>query len=167
MTGKGSGAEWFDHLGYSAEEVGRKLKDPNRFLDEIIGKIQKLDRASQTRVLDELFGGVGAEQLSKVLVYSVDEIRKMRNEEATFTDGQIEAAKKVDREFATLWRNFTVYASKPPSKASATSPRSSTAYRGPRATITSPVFGNVSLPRKPSLNAYRPAVPACREDRRR
>lgn len=112
LTGKGSAAEWFDRLGYSAEEVGRKLQDPNRFLDEIIGKLQKLDRAAQTRALDEIFGGTGAEQLAKVLGTSVEEIQRLRAEAATFSDEQIEAAKKIDREWETMWRNFTVYAKK-------------------------------------------------------
>ncbi|RUY31702.1 hypothetical protein EN978_07190 [Mesorhizobium sp. M7A.F.Ca.US.001.04.1.1] len=110
LTGKGSGAEWFTRLGYTADEVGKKLADPNRFLDEIIGKLQKLDAGSQTRALDELFGGTGAEQLAKVLGTSVEEIQRLRNEAATFTDEQIEAAKKIDREWDTMWRNFTVYA---------------------------------------------------------
>lgn len=110
LTGKGSGAEWFARLGYTADEVGKKLADPNRFLDEIIGKLQKLDAGSQTRALDELFGGTGAEQLAKMLGTSVEEIQRLRNEAATFTDEQIEAAKKIDREWDTMWRNFTVYA---------------------------------------------------------
>ncbi|TGU87718.1 phage tail tape measure protein [Mesorhizobium sp. M00.F.Ca.ET.151.01.1.1] len=109
-TGKGSGAEWFARLGYTADEVGKKLADPNRFLDEIIGKLQKLNQSEQTRALDELFGGTGAEQLAKVLGMSVEEIQRLRNEAATFTDEQIEAAKKIDREWDTMWRNFTVYA---------------------------------------------------------
>ncbi|TPM61107.1 hypothetical protein FJ959_07380 [Mesorhizobium sp. B2-2-4] len=110
LTGKGSGAEWFARLGYTADEVGKKLADPNRFLDEIIGKLQKLNAGSQTRALDELFGGTGAEQLAKVLGMSVEDIQRLRNEAATFTDEQIEAAKKIDREWDTVWRNFTVYA---------------------------------------------------------
>ncbi|MHA6646378.1 hypothetical protein ACX3P1_28200, partial [Mesorhizobium sp. A623] len=109
-TGKGSGAEWFTRLGYTAEEVGRKLQDPNRLMDELIGKIQRLDSAGQTRALDELFGGQGAENLAKVLGLSVTEIQKLRSEAATFTDEQIAAAKKIDSEFATLWRNVSVYA---------------------------------------------------------
>lgn len=109
-TGKGSGQEWFERLGYSAEEVGRKLQEPNAFLDELIGKIQQLDRAGQTRALDELFGGTGAEQLAKVLGMSVTELQKMRSEAATYTDEQIESAKKIDREFSTMWGNFAVYA---------------------------------------------------------
>jgi hypothetical protein len=109
-TGKGTAEEAFKRLGYSAVDVAQKLKDPSRFMDEIIAKLQKMDAAAQTRILDEVFGGTGAEQLAKVLGLSVAEIQKLRNEAATFTEEQIEAAKRIDREFSTMWRNFTVYA---------------------------------------------------------
>ncbi|MDQ0421116.1 muramidase (phage lysozyme)/molecular chaperone GrpE (heat shock protein) [Peteryoungia aggregata LMG 23059] len=109
-TGKGSAEEAFQRLGYSATDVAQKLKDPSRFLDEIIVKLQQMDAAAQTRILDEVFGGTGAEQIAKVLGMSVTEIQKMRSEAATFTDEQVEAAKRIDREFSTMWRNFTVYA---------------------------------------------------------
>ncbi|CUW88419.1 D-alanyl-D-alanine carboxypeptidase family protein [Rhizobium pusense] len=109
-TGKGSAEEAFQRLGYSATDVAQKLKDPSRFMDEIIGKLQTMDRAAQTRILDEVFGGTGAEEMAKVLGLSVVEIQKMRSEAATFSDEQVEAAKRIDREFSTLWRNFSVYA---------------------------------------------------------
>jgi hypothetical protein len=109
-TGKGSAQEAFQRLGYTATDVAQKLKDPSRFIDEIIGKLQQMDAAAQTRILDEVFGGTGAEQMAKALGLSVTEIQKMRSEAATFTDEQIEAAKKIDAEFSTMWRNFTVYA---------------------------------------------------------
>ncbi|RCW85442.1 phage tail tape measure protein [Phyllobacterium bourgognense] len=111
-TGKGSAEDAFKRLGYSAADVGERLRDPNRFLDEIIRKLQQLDSAGQTRVLDELFGGTGAEQLAKFLGLSVAEIQKLRNEAATFSNEQIEAAKKIDAEFETLWQNVRVYAKK-------------------------------------------------------
>lgn len=109
-TGKGSAEEAFQRLGYSATDVAQKLKDPSRFLDEIIGKLQQMDAAAQTRILDEVFGGTGAEQMAKVLGLSVAEIQKMRSEAALYTNEQKEAAKAIDREFSTMWRNFTVYA---------------------------------------------------------
>ncbi|MEP7453292.1 phage tail tape measure protein [Phyllobacterium sp. SB3] len=109
-TGKGSAADAFERLGYSATDVAEKLKDPNRFLDEIIGKLQELSNADRASALDELFGGTGAEQLAKVLGMSVTEIQKLRSEAATFSDEQIESAKRIDKEFSTMWRNFMVYA---------------------------------------------------------
>ncbi|TCM57823.1 hypothetical protein C8J36_102626 [Rhizobium sp. PP-F2F-G48] len=109
-TGKGSAEESFKRLGYSVSDVAERLKDPSRFMDEIIGKLQKLDAAAQTRILDEVFGGTGAEELAKTLGLSVGEIQRLRNEGALFTEEQIAAAKKIDSEWATMWRNFTVYA---------------------------------------------------------
>ncbi|MCV3766470.1 hypothetical protein [Rhizobium sp. TRM95796] len=108
-TGKGGGAEWFTRFGYSAEEVGRKLREPNDFLDELIGKIKQLDQAGQTRALDELFGGAG-EELAKTLGLSVEQIQKLRSEAATFSAEQIEAAKRINAEWDTMWANFTVRA---------------------------------------------------------
>lgn len=109
LTGKGGAAEAFDRLGYSAAEVAERLKDPSRFMDEIIGKLQKMDKAAQARNMDELFGGTGAEEMSKMLGLSVEQIQLLRSEAALFTDEQIEAAKKIDAQFETLWRNFAVY----------------------------------------------------------
>ena len=45
-TGKGSAEEAFQRLGYSATDVAQKLKDPSRFLDEIISKLQQIGRGS-------------------------------------------------------------------------------------------------------------------------
>ncbi len=109
-TGKGSAEDAFKRLGFSAADVAERLRDPNRFLDEIISKLQLLDSAGQTRILDEVFGGTGAEQLAKVLGLSVAEIQKLRHEAATFSNEQIEAAKRIDAEFETLWQNVRVNA---------------------------------------------------------
>lgn len=108
-TGKGSAQEAFERLGLTASDVAERLRDPSRFLDEIIGKLQKMDKAAQARNLDELFGGTGAEELSKVLGLTVEQIQQLRSEAALFTDEQIAAAKKIDAEFETLWRNVMVY----------------------------------------------------------
>lgn len=110
VTGKGSAAEAFDRLGFSVADVAERLRDPSRFLDEIIGKLQKMDKAAQARNIEELFGGTGAEEMSKMLGLSVGEIQKLRSEAALFTDEQIAAAKKIDAEFETMWRNAMVYA---------------------------------------------------------
>jgi len=109
-TGKGSAQEAFERLGLTAADVAERLKHPSAFLDEIIGKLQKMDSAAQARNLDELFGGIGAEELSKMLGLSVDQIQKLRSEAATFTDEQLKAAKEFDALWETTWRNVQVYA---------------------------------------------------------
>lgn len=77
LTGKGSAAESFERLGYSAEEVAQKIKKPSDFLLEIIGRIRQLDASARTRVLDEMFGGSAAEQFSKLLGVSQETLKEM------------------------------------------------------------------------------------------
>ncbi|WP_199054023.1 phage tail tape measure protein [Ochrobactrum sp. Q0168] len=109
-TGKGSAQEAFERLGLTAADVAERLKDPSAFLDEIIGKLQKMDSAAQARNLDELFGGTGAEELSKMLGLSVEQLQKLRSEAALFSDDQLKAAKDFDAQWETVWRNVQVYA---------------------------------------------------------
>lgn len=109
-TGKGSAQEAFERLGLTAADVAERLKDPSTFLDEIIGKLQKMDKAAQARNIDELFGGTGAEELSKMLGLSVEQIQKLRSEAALFSDDQLKAAKDFDAQWETVWRNVQVYA---------------------------------------------------------
>lgn len=106
-TGKGSAAEAFQRLGYSAEQVAAKLKDPDRFLTEILGKIQQLDQAAQTRVLDEIFGGTGAEKMAALLGVSVGRIKEMLAETKTLTQAQIDAAAEVERRWNGFWDNMS------------------------------------------------------------
>lgn len=110
MTGKGSAADAFARLGYTASDVAERLKDPTRFIDELIGKLQKLSSGEQALNIDELFGGTGAEELSKMLGLSVGQLQKLRSEAATFSNEQIEAAQKVSAEWDTMWNNFMIRA---------------------------------------------------------
>ncbi len=67
ITGKGSAAEAFQRLGYDAEQLKEKLKQPDQLFLQIIGKLQKLDKAAQMRIADELFGGTGGEQFVQLI----------------------------------------------------------------------------------------------------
>lgn len=75
VTGKGSAAEAFQRLGYSADELKRKLADPSALLVEIIGRLEHLDRAAQIRIADELFGGTGGERFVELLDRGAEGIR--------------------------------------------------------------------------------------------
>lgn len=67
-TGKGSGAEAFQRLGYGADELKARLRDPSLLFQDIIGRLTALrDTAAQIRIADEIFGGTGGEQFVRFL----------------------------------------------------------------------------------------------------
>lgn len=67
QTGSGSGAEAFQRLGYSAEDLTNKLKKPDQLFLEIIGRLESFDKASQIRIADEVFGGSGGEKFVQLI----------------------------------------------------------------------------------------------------
>jgi len=79
VTGAGSAKESFERLGYSAKEVNDLLSDTPSFLTDIISRMENLDKASQIRIADELFGGQGGEQFVKMIqggASALDDMRK-------------------------------------------------------------------------------------------
>ena len=103
ITGKGSAAEAFQRLGYSAEEVKKKLEDPSALLLEIIGRLELMDKAAQIRISDELFGGTAGERFVEGLAQGEEGIRRtitQANELGVIMDDQMIAkAAEVDRQF--------------------------------------------------------------------
>lgn len=103
QTGKGSASESFMRLGYSAEELSKKLKDPSALLLEIIDRLGKFDKASQIRISDELFGGSAGERFVELLDQGEDGIRRtiQRAHElgVVIDDELIQKAADIDRRF--------------------------------------------------------------------
>ncbi|WP_319568961.1 hypothetical protein [Cohaesibacter marisflavi] len=105
-TGAGSGAEAFQRLGYDAKELKQRLKEPDKLFEDIIGRLQQLDRAAQIRVSDEIFGGTGGEQFVQMLGDGVEGLRKARKEARdlglVMNDELVDKAKEIDRQFQTI-----------------------------------------------------------------
>ena len=76
LDGTGAGAAAFRKLGYSAEELKRKLQDPSNLMVEILGRLQKVDQAGRAFLLEEIFGGAGGEQFSALIGQGEDALRK-------------------------------------------------------------------------------------------
>ncbi len=106
VTGAGSGAEAFQRLGFSADELKEKLADPSALFEEIIERLGRLDKASQIRISDELFGGTGGEQFVRLLDQGNGYIARMRQEAratGNVLDAQlVQRAVEIDRAFAKL-----------------------------------------------------------------
>lgn len=103
LTGQGSAAEAFQRLGYGAEDLKKKLADPSELMLEIIGRLQKMDKAAQIRISDELFGGSAGERFVELLDQGEDGIRRTidrANELGiVMSDELIAKAAEVDRQF--------------------------------------------------------------------
>lgn len=102
----GSGAEAFQRLGYSVDDLKEKLKDPSALFAEIIGRLGQLDKAAQIRISDEIFGGSGGEQFVQLIAQGERGIRdtiKAANDLGIVMDDQlIERAAEVDRRFKMI-----------------------------------------------------------------
>lgn len=106
VTGGGSAAEAFKRLGYGANELNEKLKDPSALFTEIIGKLGQLDRAAAIRIADEIFGGQGGERFVQLIDQGADGIRRTIEEAhtlgAVIDDEMIAKADTVNRKFEAI-----------------------------------------------------------------
>jgi len=105
-TGGGSAAEAFQRLGYDAETLAVKLRDPSALFSEIIGKLGHLDRAAQIRIADEIFGGTGGERFVQLIEEGEDALNRTRQEAhdlgLVMDEDVITRADELDRKFNAI-----------------------------------------------------------------
>jgi hypothetical protein len=103
QTGAGGGAEAFQRLGYSSEDLARKLKNPSDLFLEIIGRVKDLDRAAQVRIFDEIFGGQAGERFVELVEQGEQGIRdqiKAANDLGLVMNKElVQRAEEVDKKF--------------------------------------------------------------------
>jgi hypothetical protein len=103
VNGGGPAAEAFKRLGYDAQTLRDKLRDPSALFTEIIGKLQQLDKAAQIRVADEVFGGTGGEKFVQLIQQGEqgirDQIQAANNLGIVLDEEVINRAAEVDRQF--------------------------------------------------------------------
>lgn len=106
VTGKGSAAEAFGRLGYGAKDLAEKLKDPDKLMMEIMGKLEGMDKAAQIRIADEIFGGTGGERFVELLGRGQGALQATIDEAystgAVLDKELIAKADEIDRAFAAL-----------------------------------------------------------------
>lgn len=106
VTGKGSAAEAFTRLGFTANDLKQKLKDPSALMLEIIGRLEGLDKAAQIRIADEIFGGTGSERFVELLGQGEDKLRATiqagRDLGAVMDAEAVAKADQLDRKFGEI-----------------------------------------------------------------
>lgn len=105
-TGVGPAAEAFTRLGFRAQDLKAKLKDPSALMVEILGKLEGFDKAAQIRIADEIFGGTGGERFVELLGQGQgalqDTIRRAHEAGAVIDSELIARADELDRKFNEL-----------------------------------------------------------------
>lgn len=106
LTGKGPAAEAFARLGYGADELRDKLKDPSALLLEVIGRMERLSKSGQIRVADEIFGGSAGERFVELIDRGEDGLRQTVNRAhelgLVLDDSVVARADELDRKFNAL-----------------------------------------------------------------
>lgn len=113
QTGAGSAAEAFQRLGYDSEELARKLKQPDQLFLEIIGRLEKFDKAARIRIADELFGGTGGEKFVQLIDQGEAGLRrqiKAAEDLGLVMDEQmVKKAEEVNQKFQVISNTITTY----------------------------------------------------------
>ncbi|MFD1491029.1 hypothetical protein ACFSEZ_23795, partial [Ancylobacter vacuolatus] len=113
VTGGGSAADAFQRLGYGAEDLKEKLKDPSALMLEIIDRVGQLDKAAQIRVFDELLGGSGGEQFVQLIDQGSAGIKRTieRAHELNRVIGEdtVKSAVELDKQFRELSATVDTY----------------------------------------------------------
>lgn len=95
LTGGGTAADALKRLGFTADELKVKLKNPSDLFLEIIGRLQQLDRSAQILNLDDLFGGTGGEQFIRLVELGAERVRQIGDE--AHATGRVMNAELVQR----------------------------------------------------------------------
>ncbi|MDP9559772.1 UNVERIFIED_ORG: hypothetical protein J2740_000942 [Rhizobium nepotum] len=102
-TGAGGGAEAFQRLGYSSEELAQKIKKPSDLFVEIIGRMRQFERAAQIRIGDELFGGSAGERFVELVDQGAEGLRETiatsRELGLVMDREMVQRAEEVDKKF--------------------------------------------------------------------
>ncbi len=103
----GSAADAFRQLGLSPQEVQERIKDPSKFMLELIDRMQRLkNTAKGIQIFDELFGGQGGEQFVQLIEQGREGIAATLKEAdamgVVFDKEWIEKSAEIDRSFNRL-----------------------------------------------------------------
>jgi len=113
FTKAGPAKEAFERLGYSTNELAKKLKEPDALLGEIIGRLGELEVAAQIRIADEIFGGTAGEQFVRLIDEGEQGISDMRDRARelglVLDDEAAVAAKEVAKEFDLLMQRWDTW----------------------------------------------------------
>lgn len=107
LTGGGGGAEAFERLGLTEDQLNAVKGDTDALFKLVHSRLSQVqDTAAQQRLADEIFGGQGGEQFIEMLRASGNELEqlKRRSDEIGATTTKEDAERS--REYLKRWREL-------------------------------------------------------------
>ncbi|GAB3459344.1 phage tail tape measure protein [Azotobacter salinestris] len=81
VTGEGSAEEAFKRIGLSDKQIKATMGNTEALFDLVLTQLRKVDNvAKRQRLVDELFGGEGGEQLAEFVSVSAERVAQLRGE---------------------------------------------------------------------------------------
>ncbi|MFC0710756.1 hypothetical protein [Azorhizophilus paspali] len=81
VTGKGSAEEAFKRIGLSDKQIKATMGNTEALFNLVLTQLRKVDNvAKRQRLVDELFGGQGGEQLAEFVSVSAERVAQLRGE---------------------------------------------------------------------------------------
>lgn len=107
MTAGGPAAEAFGRLGIGIDELRKTGGRTEAMFDLVREKLAQVENdAARQRIMDEIFGGTGAEQMVEMLAASREEIERMmqagRDRGAILSEEEIENSREYTRQMGDL-----------------------------------------------------------------
>lgn len=106
-TSGGGAAEAFERLGLSEDKIKGVMGNTQELFDLVLGQLAKVDNvAKRQRLVDELFGGSGGEQMAEMVSASSEQMARLRKEArdlgVVMSDDTATAARDFNRQMQRL-----------------------------------------------------------------
>lgn len=107
VTGKGSGEEAFQRLGLSQKQISKTAGNTQALFELVLKQLRKVsDVAKRQRIVDEIFGGTGGEQMAELVSASAEEMARLRKEAqdlgVVMSNDNVSAARDFNRQMERM-----------------------------------------------------------------
>lgn len=113
QTGSGPGEESFRRLGFTADDLARRLQHPADLFIEIVRRMQRFDTAARMRISDELFGGTAGERFVALIDQGADSLdqarQRARDLGLVMSEELVGHASDIDARFSELATRIANY----------------------------------------------------------
>lgn len=107
LTGGGGGAEAFERLGLTEEQLAAVKGDTDALFKLVHSRLSQVqDTAAQQRLADEIFGGQGGEQFIEMLRASGDELERLKKRSDQIGATTTKEDAERSREYLQRWREL-------------------------------------------------------------